>query len=65
MLLTEDSSFEVLADGRLANLSEWNKSAAQTLASRDGLTLDDGHWQVIDVMRDYYQAFNVPPIKNC
>ncbi|VAX02520.1 hypothetical protein MNBD_GAMMA19-493 [hydrothermal vent metagenome] len=63
MLLTEDSSFEVLADGRLANLSEWNKSAAQTLASRDGLTLDDGHWQVIDVMRDYYQAFNVPPIK--
>jgi len=63
MLLTENSSFEVLADGRLANLNEWNKSVAQTLAARDGLILSDRHWQVINVMRDYYQAFNVPPIK--
>jgi len=63
MLLTEDSGFEVLADGRLASLSEWNKSVAQTLATRDGITLGDRHWQVIDVMREYYQAFNVPPIK--
>ncbi len=63
MVLSEDSSFEVLADGRLAKLSEWNKSVAQTLATRDGLTLSDRHWQVIDVMRDYYHAFNVPPIK--
>ena len=63
MSLSENSGFEVLADGRLANLSDWRKSVAQTLAARDGLTLDDRHWQVIDVMRDYYQAFNVPPIK--
>ncbi len=63
MSLSENSGFEVLADGRLANLSDWSKSVAQTLAARDGLTLDDRHWQVIDVMRDYYQAFNVPPIK--
>ena len=44
-------------------MSEWNKSAAQTLATQDGITLSDKHWRVIDVMREYYQAFNVPPIK--
>jgi len=63
MSLTENSGFEVLADGRLTNLSEWNRSVAQTLAMRDGITLGDKHWQVIEVMRDYYQAFNVSPIK--
>jgi len=63
MLLTENPRVEVRADGRLVNLSEWNKSVAQILATRDGLTLGDKHWQVLKVMRDYYQAFNVPPIK--
>lgn len=63
MSAAEDSHFEVLADGRLANLDEWNKSVASMLAQREGVTLNDDHWQVIDVMRDYYHAFNVAPIK--
>jgi tRNA 2-thiouridine synthesizing protein E len=63
MPFAKESTVEVLADGRLANLDEWDKSVAQTLAARDGLTLNDQHWQVIEVMRDYYQAFNVAPIK--
>jgi tRNA 2-thiouridine synthesizing protein E len=63
MSVAENTHFEVLADGRLANLDEWNESIAKTLAQRDGITLYDDHWLVIDVMRDYYHAFNVAPIR--
>jgi len=63
MSLAKHSNFETLTDGRLANLEEWDRSVAEILADRDGITLGDDHWQVIDVMRDYYMAFNVAPIR--
>lgn len=56
-------SFDVLANGRLANLSDWNEKVAHELASRDGLKLTDDHWEIIKAMRDYYQSFNVSPVK--
>lgn len=63
MSLPKESTVEILADGRLANLEEWNETIAHTLAAHDGITLNNNHWRVIEVMRDYYQAFNVAPIK--
>ncbi len=55
--------FEVLADGRLANLSEWTEAIAHELATRDGINLGDDHWEVIHAMREYYQSYNVSPVK--
>jgi TusE/DsrC/DsvC family sulfur relay protein len=63
MSAAEDSNFEVLTDGRLAKLDEWNEDVARSLASRDGITLTDQHWQVINAIREYYAAFNVAPIR--
>jgi len=63
MSLAKVADFEVLTDGRLANLDEWNESVAETLAAREGITLNEEHWQVIQAMRDYYQAYNVSPVK--
>ncbi|MBL1275711.1 MAG: TusE/DsrC/DsvC family sulfur relay protein [Ectothiorhodospiraceae bacterium] len=63
MPLAENREFEVLVDGRLANLNAWNESVAVVLAGREGIELGDDHWLVITAMREYYQAFNVPPVK--
>ena len=57
------SDIHLLNDGRLANLNDWNKDIARQLASDDGLTLEDDHWQVIDTMRDYYIEYGVSPVK--
>jgi tRNA 2-thiouridine synthesizing protein E len=57
------SGIELLADGRLANLDDWNRDVASELAARDGLELNDDHWKVIDTMRSYYQEFGVSPVK--
>jgi len=63
MSLATDQRFEVLANGRLANLDDWNEDVAKELAARDNLILTDDHWTVINAMRDYYAEFNVSPIK--
>ena len=59
----ESLEFEVLADGRLARLDEWDEDVAIALAERDGISLTDDHWSVIQVMRDYYADYNLPPVK--
>jgi len=63
MSLAENREVEMLADGRLANLDDWNEGVAGELARREGVDLTDEHWVVIHAMRDYYQAFNVSPVK--
>ena len=63
MSLAEKLDFEVLTDGRLANLYDWDEACAQELATRDGVQLGVDHWEVINAMREYYQAFNISPVK--
>lgn len=63
MSLAENLEFEVLADGRLANLNDWSESVAVVLAAREGIELSEEHWAVINVLRDYYRAFNISPVK--
>ena len=41
---------ELLSDGRLADLDSWNEDVANQLAAKDGITLGEDHWQVINAM---------------
>ena len=57
------SGVELLVDGRLANLDDWNRDVAVALAAKEGLELNGDHWEVIDTMRDYYREYGVSPVK--
>ena len=50
------------ADGRLDDLQQWSEPVAEALAAREGLTLNAKHWEVIHLMREYYQEFNISPV---
>ena len=63
MSTAENLEFEVIIDGRLANLGEWNETVARELADRDDINLGEDHWCVINEMRDYYHEFNVSPVR--
>ncbi len=63
MPLARNLNFDVMEDGRLARLTDWNETVAEELAVRDGLTLGPDHWAVIKAMRNYYHAYNVAPVK--
>lgn len=53
---------ELTPDGRLKHLSEWNKGVAEWLAAHEGIMLTNAHWEIIDVLREYYDRYNTSPI---
>jgi tRNA 2-thiouridine synthesizing protein E len=48
-------------EGFLRDLSDWNPDVAQLLAKNEEITLSDSHWQVINLVRDYYQQYQISP----
>ncbi len=50
-------------EGFLRDLSDWNPDVAQVLAKNEEITLSDSHWQVINLVRDYYQQYQISPAK--
>ena len=54
---------ETTLDGRLLHLEDWSESIAEAMAKQDNLELTDEHWVIIHIMRDFYQKYNISPIK--
>lgn len=48
-------------DGFLKNHNQWNKQTAIKLAAQDGLNLTDEHWQIIMLVRQFYQQYHTSP----
>lgn len=47
--------------GYLIDPEVWSPAFAEHAARAEGLTLDARHWQVIDFIRDWYDAHGVAP----
>ena len=62
-LKVNGKNYELLHDGRLANTDDWNKAVAKAMAEKDGIELTDNHWEIINLMRDFYEQFNISPIR--
>ncbi len=64
MMMHDTQEIKVDNEGYLCHLADWNEALANTLASIDGITLTDDHWQVIHVLRNFYQAHqHTPPMR--
>ncbi|MBP0049206.1 TusE/DsrC/DsvC family sulfur relay protein [Marinobacterium sp. AK62] len=48
-------------EGYLYDLEQWSPAVATTLAREDGLELTDEHWEVIEVLRRFYQQYQLSP----
>ncbi len=55
--------YHLTRDGRLADLGQWNEDIAESLALREGIVLTAEHWEVLSVMRLFYQEYNVSPVR--
>ncbi len=55
-------NIEFTANGRLMHLADWSEKVANVLARNDNLTLSAAHWEVMRVMREFYQRYNTTPI---
>lgn len=54
-------SIEFDEEGFLRNLSDWSESVAEDIAQSEGIDLSDAHWEVIRVIREFYQTFQLSP----
>ena len=51
-------------DGNLERLTDWNEAVAAALALQDNIALTDAHWEILHLLRDFYQRFeHSPPMR--
>lgn len=48
-------------DGFLLDLCAWNHDVAETLAAAEQIELLAEHWEIIDVLREFYMRTDVSP----
>ena len=48
-------------EGFLKNLDDWSPQIAAEIAAREGITLSDAHWEIIGLLREFYQRFEASP----
>jgi len=54
-------SIEVGENGFLLDLSVWSKEVAEAMARRDNIELTWNHWEVLYLMREYYDEYQISP----
>lgn len=48
-------------DGYLCNLQDWSPAVATILAEQNQIELSDAHWEVIDLVQQFYREFELAP----
>jgi tRNA 2-thiouridine synthesizing protein E len=47
--------------GFLQNAGDWDRDVAEALAAEEGITLSSAHWEVLELLRDYYDSYDSSP----
>ncbi|MBK1699857.1 TusE/DsrC/DsvC family sulfur relay protein [Thiococcus pfennigii] len=67
MTITRDDILNPGATERDPNFphapADWNRAAAEAVASAEGLTLSDDHWVVIRAVQDYFARTDQPNLR--
>lgn len=48
-------------EGFLRQLDDWTPDVARQIAGAEGIELGDAHWEVIELLRDYFAEFDSSP----
>jgi tRNA 2-thiouridine synthesizing protein E len=54
-------NLDVDNDGFLLDHLQWNEQIAEKLATNEGLILTPAHWQLIHLIRQFYDEFGLSP----
>jgi tRNA 2-thiouridine synthesizing protein E len=60
-LIVADRAIALDKDGYLADLNDWSAAAAEALAAEEELALSPEHWEVLNLLRDFYAEFQLSP----
>jgi tRNA 2-thiouridine synthesizing protein E len=48
-------------EGFLCKLDDWTPEIARQIASGEGIELTDAHWEIIELLREFYRRFEASP----
>lgn len=48
-------------DGHLIDLQQWNTQIAQALAAQDNIILTNEHWEIINLIQEFYREYQISP----
>ena len=60
-MTTDSQKYELDPDGFLKDLTIWNETVARSIAQDSDLTLDENHFEIIYLLREFYKKHQVAP----
>ncbi len=60
-ITVDQKSIELDDEGYLVNLQDWSTAVAQKLAELESITLTELHWQIINLLRQFYKQYELSP----
>ncbi|MDX1397703.1 MAG: TusE/DsrC/DsvC family sulfur relay protein [Oceanospirillum sp.] len=61
MLTIDNKQIQVDDEGYLENLADWQPEVAEQIAREEGLELTEAHWEILNLLRQFYQEFELSP----
>jgi len=56
-----ETKYPTDASGYLINLNDWSEALAIEIAKQEQIVLTDEHWEIIFLVRDFYQEYQTSP----
>ncbi|WP_411565369.1 TusE/DsrC/DsvC family sulfur relay protein [Pseudomonas orientalis] len=54
-------TLELDKDGYLVDLNAWSADVANALAAAESLELTPDHWEILELLRDFYAEYQLSP----
>ena len=61
VLTLNGKNIELDKDGYLVDLNDWSTEVANALAAAEPLELTAAHWEILELLRSFYQEFQLSP----
>lgn len=62
MLVISNKTIPLDKEGYLANLGDWSPEVADAIAAQENIRLTRQHWEVIDLLREFYREHGLSPM---
>ena len=57
----DDKQLPVDKEGFLKQLEDWSPAAARHIAEAEGIKMTDAHWEIIELLREFYRCYEISP----
>lgn len=60
-LVIDGREIQLDQDACLCDLADWSEQVARALAEREGIELNDAHWEILYLLQQFYAEFQLSP----